>query len=308
MSSVFTARRARTRAPRGSVVGDATGARRRGRNRLMGLGAALPAALALALPAAAGAGVTAPHFVNVFPSRDFVHIEGHTPGQDVRVEVKHDSAKITSLSNANQAAFATGTVGSDGIFEINHVGGACWSNFTPDIRAGDAVTVKDAGTGAVLDDMVVQNVAGGRPIQTAPDSVQVHGTAANADGSRPAVAVLGSRLINPTRFFANGGKRNLNAPSVAYDGGTGNAWTATYAGLTAADIDTALSADTSATWTVTDAAGNPLEATAQETGANAIAGPTTGCSAPGERVQVAGSETVAPTAPGAVTASVDVNA
>ena len=62
-------------------------------------------------------------------------------------------------------------------------------------------------------------------------------------------------------------------------------------------MTTALSADTSATWTVTDAAGTPLEATSQETGGNAIAGPTTGCTAPREKVQIAGSETVPPTAP-----------
>ena len=70
--------------------------------------------------------------------------------------------------------------------------------------------------------MVVQNVAGGRPIQTAPDTVEIHGTAQNKDGTRPDVAVLGSRLIIPTRFFANGGKRNLNAPAVTYDDATGN--------------------------------------------------------------------------------------
>ena len=50
-------------------------------------------------------------------------------------------------------------------------------------------------------------------------------------------------------------------------------------------------------WTVNDAAGTPLEATAHETGANAIAGPTTGCSAPLERVQITGSETVPPSKP-----------
>ena len=94
---------------------------------------------------------------------------------------------------------------------------------------------------------------------------------------------------------------------MTYDNATGNAWTATYAGLTDADITTALTADTSATWTVTDAAGTPREATAHETGANAIAGPTTGCAAPRERVQIAGSETVRRAAPTHVVAAVNVN-
>ena len=253
---------------------------------------AVPVVLALALPATSGAAVSAPHFINVFPSRDFVHIEGYNPGDQVTVTVHHDPALITSLSNAGQDASATGTVGSDGIFEVNHVGGTCWSGFTPDIRPGDTVSVKDAG-GVVLDDMVVQNVAGGRPVKTAADTIEIHGSAQNSDGSAPDVALLSSRLISPTRFFANGGKRNLNAPLLTYDAAGSTTWTATYAGLTPADMTTALSADTSAMWTVTDAAGNPTEATAQETGGNAIAGPTTGCSARLEKVQVTGSETVA---------------
>ena len=267
---------------------------------------AVPVVLALALPAASGAAVSAPHFINVFPSRDFVHIQGYNPGDQVTVTVHHDPALITSLSNAGQDASATGTVGSDGIFEVNHVGGTCWSGFTPDIRPGDTVSVKDAG-GVVLDDMVVQNVAGGRPVKTAADTIEIHGSAQNSDGSAPDVALLSSRLISPTRFFANGGKRNLNAPLLTYDAAGSTTWTATYAGLTAADMTTALSADTSAMWTVTDAAGNPTEATAQETGGNAIAGPTTGCSARLEKVQVTGSETVAPTAATNVTASASLN-
>ena len=282
----------------------------RGRTRLAGIAVAASASAALVWSATGNAAVNAPHFINVFPSRDFVHIEGYTPGAQVKVTVHHDPALITSQSNAGQDASATGTVGADGIFEVNHPGGACWTGFTPDIRPGDTVSVSDpaaAPTTPPLDSMVVQNVAGGRPIQTAPDTIVVHGAAANADGSRPNVALLGSRLINPIRFFANGGKRNLDAPSVTYDNATGNAWTATYAGLTDADIKTALTADTSATWTVTDAAGTAREATAHETGANAIAGPTTGCAAPGERVQIAGSETVAPTAPTSVVAAVNVN-
>ena len=127
------------------------------------------------------------------------------------VEVSHDPALTTSLSNPNEVAVATGTVGSDGLFEVNHVGGACWSGFTPDIRPGDTVTVRNAA-GAALDDMVVQNVAGGRPMQTGPNTIQIHGTAQNADGTRPDVGLLGSRLISPTRFVTNGGKRNLDAP------------------------------------------------------------------------------------------------
>src|SRR3954469_181274 len=279
----------------------------RGRTRLAGIAVAASASAALIWSATGNAAVTAPHFINVFPSRDFVHIEGYEPGAQVKVTVRHDPTAITSLTNAGQDASATGTVGSDGIFEVNHPGGACWTGFTPDIRPGDTVSVSDpaapAGT-PPLDSMVVQNVSGGRPIQTAPDTIVVHGTAANADGSRPNVAILGSRLISPTRFFANGGKRNLNAPAVTYDDATGHAWTATYQGLGPDDMTTALEADTSAAWVVTAPTGaTPLEQTSQETGANAIAGPTTGCTSRLEKVQVTGSETVPPSTPANVAAS-----
>src|SRR4051794_29751855 len=112
-----------------SAVAGSPRARSSRLKRLASLAVGVPLALALALPATSGAAVGAPHFINVFPSRDFVHIEGYTPGDKVTVEVKHDPAVITSISNAGQVASATGTVGSDGIFEINHVGGACWSGF-----------------------------------------------------------------------------------------------------------------------------------------------------------------------------------
>ena len=175
---------------RAASPGEPTAASRRyrtdallSRRRLGGLAVAASATAALVWSATGSAAVSAPHFINVFPSRDFVHIEGYNPGDEVTVTVHHDPALITSLSNAGQDASATGTVGSDGIFEVNHVGGTCWSGFTPDIRPGDTVSVKDAN-GVVLDDMVVQNVAGGRPIKTAPDTIEIHGTAQNGDGSR----------------------------------------------------------------------------------------------------------------------------
>src|SRR5690242_6747098 len=165
------------------------------RKRTIGAGVlAASATAALAFSATGDAAVSAPHFINVFPSRDFVHLEGYNAGQDLTVTVHHDPDLVTSLSNPGLDASVTGTVGSDGILEINHVGGSCWTGFTPDIRPGDTVSVKDAASGALIDDMVVQNVAGKRPVQTAPDTLTIHGTAQNKDGSRPDVAALSSRL------------------------------------------------------------------------------------------------------------------
>jgi len=61
--------------------------------------------------------------------RDYLpaRIEGYDPGEQVTVSVHHDAALIRSLSHPGLDASATGTVGDDGIFEVNHVGATCWS-------------------------------------------------------------------------------------------------------------------------------------------------------------------------------------
>ena len=49
--------------------------------RIAGAGVlAASATAALAFRATGSAAVSAPHFINVFPSRDFVHIEGYNAG------------------------------------------------------------------------------------------------------------------------------------------------------------------------------------------------------------------------------------
>ena len=154
------------------------------------------------------------------------------------------------------------------------------------------MSVKDAAPPSSVDDMVVQNVAGGRPIKTAPDTIEITARRRTVTAAVPTSRVLSSRLINPTRFFANGGKRNLNAPAVTYDAATGNAWTATYAGLDGGRHDHGPERRHERGVERDRRGRQPAEATAQETGGNAIAGPTTGCSARLEKVQVAGSETI----------------
>src|SRR4051812_29402821 len=57
--------------------------RARGRTRLVGAAVAASATAALVWSATGSAAVTAPHFINVFPSRDFVHIEGYNAGDKV---------------------------------------------------------------------------------------------------------------------------------------------------------------------------------------------------------------------------------
>jgi hypothetical protein len=83
---------------------------------------------------------TFPNNVVVFPNRDFVSIEGYAEhaGETATVEVTRAGAVIGS---------AKGVVsGTDVAFEVNHPGGVCWGagtgvNVTPDIQAGDVVSI-----------------------------------------------------------------------------------------------------------------------------------------------------------------------
>src|SRR4051794_8589518 len=90
------------RSPRRTGSPSTTSSRSRRRRRVAGLLALAPLAAALALPGVGGAAVTAPHSIGVFPSRDFVHVEGYDPGQHVTVTVHHDPALLRSLSNTGQ--------------------------------------------------------------------------------------------------------------------------------------------------------------------------------------------------------------
>src|SRR3954451_14597445 len=99
------------------------------------------AALAVA-PGAASADIVEPppmpHVFTVFPDRDFVSVEGYRDGEALDVRV---------MRNGVQIGFATGmAAGEEGIFEVNHPGGACWVGSTPNIMAQDKVIVAPAGS------------------------------------------------------------------------------------------------------------------------------------------------------------------
>src|SRR3954462_14621920 len=68
---------------RQSVRGAPTARGAAKRARTAGLAAGVATVVALAVPGLASAAVTARHFINVFPSRDFVHIEGYRSGDEV---------------------------------------------------------------------------------------------------------------------------------------------------------------------------------------------------------------------------------
>jgi hypothetical protein len=110
--------------------------------------AALTTSVLVSAPGASAAPLD-PHAHTLFPDRDFVSLEGYpvtTPAKVLAVSVRRGTL-ITGMADA--------PVGSDGIAEVNHPGGACWSQ-VPDLKAGDVVTVDD---GVKVESTTVQDTS-----------------------------------------------------------------------------------------------------------------------------------------------------
>jgi hypothetical protein len=269
--------------------------------------AGVSAAVSLAAPGIAGAAVTAPRDIISFPARDFVSASGYDVNQPVTVEVQHPSGVIAGTVKDVIPKEDPTTPGL-GLVEVNHPGGACWVGVTPDIRPGDVVRIVNQVTGAV-DTSTVRNVTAKRPVQTAADTIQIHGTAQDANGNPLPIAELENRLVAPNDLFLANGRRTLRATSAAgsdgtlsYDGAGSINWTATYKNLVPADVTRALNADSRGMWI--DPALPSTESTIFENGAAAIAGPSSPCSAPLEKLPPPpGSETTPPSDPSGLTAT-----
>jgi hypothetical protein len=257
----------------------------------------------------------APTSILVFPQRDFVSSSGFLATDLVTVEVFHPTDLIHAASRATNVVPQddTTTPGFDGIVEVNHPGGACWETITPDIRFGDHVrtTARDPfGNIRTIDETIVANVVAKRPVQVALDTVEIHGTAQNADGTPINITQLEQRLVAPRDAFDLNGRRTLRATSVAgandgvlvYDpvnatNPKGINWTAVYSGLDSADVTRALNAESRILWLGT----NPaviVENTVYENGAAIFPGPAAPCTAPLEKLPPPpGSELIPPTQP-----------
>ena len=276
------------------------------RLRAAGLLAGVAAAVGLVAPGVAGAAVTTPRNVISFPARDFISASGYDVNQPVTVEIVHPSGVVAGTVKDVTPKEDPATPGL-GLVEVNHPGGACWVGVTPDIRDGDVVRIINQVTGAV-DTSTVRNVTAKRPVQTAPDTVQIHGTAQDAAGNPLPIAELEQRLVAPGDLFLANGRRTLRATSAAgldgtlsYDAPGSVNWTATYKNLLPADVDRALGADSRGMWI--DPAVPSTESTIMENGL-ATAGPQTPCTAPLEKLPPPpGSELVPPSVPGGLTAT-----
>ena len=174
--------------------------------------------------------------ISAFVSRDFVSTAGFSPDRPVIIQVVRHNVVV----GTTEPFFP----GPDGIAEVNHPGAACWAGATPNIRGGDKVRVID-GDGSVYQIQVADLSMAGPPTSPAPGTVVVKGTA-NDNGVRLSIDALGVELITGTANpFDYNGRRLISAPGeglIAFDpidpvtNPTGFNWTATFTGLTDADV------------------------------------------------------------------------
>ena len=259
------------------------------------------------------------HEVISFPSRDFVSAAGYKPNVRAFVQIRRrdpDTGRfqVVSRSNGVLPQDDPDTPDFDGIVEVNHPGGGCWLNVTPDIQPGDKIRVfqRDPVTDELISDdtTITANVTTGAPsyaLVGGKHLITVKGTAQrmNLNTGAPIAAQiptaqLEARLINKDRFVTNG-RRDLRAPgngTFKYDvpGSTTNFhWTATFE-VKAEDKDRALAAESRVLWLGRRPAdGNEL--TIMEVGPEVVPGPSAPCTAPLEGTVVGPPQ--APVAPSA---------
>jgi hypothetical protein len=259
-----------------------------------------------------------PMNLTVFPERDFVSIEGFAPNADVLVQVRRSGV----VSDAVARTDATGFV------EVNHPGGVCWRNVTPDIIAGDTirVTYRDTNnnrslvpapvkdSGAALN---TQYVKATQAFDNGDGTVVIKGNAALPGGGRIPLNRLEVRIVNPEfidppnsritkrdiRADSAGGRidgtNNVPVPdtsgTLAYDSTTSTAFTAVFRGLNDFERQLAVEGQTRVMgWQQTTAAGDRLGMTIYEVGE--VGGPGFGGCPPGPNPSSTPSAT-APTKP-----------
>ena len=243
--------------------------------RVLPVVAAAGALFALAAGAADAAIVNPPangHGILVFPVRDFVNGTGYAPGQKVEVDVVRNGVVI---GTSNATADTTGQI------QVNHPGGDCWLNVTPDIKPGDVVQILTDPVTPVGDATTTANVVVTQPATDVAGNVVVKGTAQDAAGNPLPLGELEQRMVSSSQTpFAVNGRRTLRAPTdgtLSYDAPNSIHWTATYTGLSSADIATAVAAESRMMWL----GPTPLlvnQTTNYEFGQ--VAGPAAPCTAP----------------------------
>src|SRR3954464_10915866 len=183
----------------------------RARRLALGATAALLGSAAVAAPAIAAEPPAPGHQIISFPPRDLVSATGYVQGVDAYVQVIRGGDTI-AISTPVQPVDDPGTAGFDGLVEVNHPGGGCWSTATgtPDIQPGDKIRVfqeqqDPTSAGALIsvadDTTTTAGFTTGKPIGagltvTVKGTAQTVDAAGNPKGAQIPLAQIEQRLIN----------------------------------------------------------------------------------------------------------------
>src|SRR4051812_14861997 len=205
------------------------------------LAAGLTAALATSGAAAkgggggGGAGVVAGHTITVLPDTSALELSGFPGSTTVQIAVTRDGVQLANATLTTDAA-------GDGAMNGGTID--CWTDATPDLLPGDVVRVTGPD---FVDTKTVDDITTSRAVKTGPGTVVVHGHAAAPDGTPLPVASIEVRIIGSTQNPFSNGRRDLRAGGtndfrLTQDANDPTAWTATFSGLTANDVSSALDA------------------------------------------------------------------
>ena len=214
--------------------------------------------------------------ITVFPQRDFVSAGWDAGGRALTFDLTRGGVPIGSASSNLGPGSPILTGPDDGgfhVLEVNHPGGLCWVDSTPDILPGDVLTVLEGANGVSVTTL---NVTAEPAFVNLAGDLQVNGVALNLDGTPMDLGLVEQRIISPGNLFDVNGRRDIRATSDGASLGTLVAdpdptnvggWIATYTGLSSADIDRALAGETRGmAWMATNAAGDRLGITIYEAG------------------------------------------
>lgn len=239
-----------------------------------------------------------PMDITVFPERDFVSVAGFAPNADVVIQVRRSGLVGEAFGRTNAL----------GAIEVNHPGGVCWKNVTPDIVPADIirVTYRDTNNNRALKPIPVkdsgaalntQNVKATQAFDNNDGTVVVKGSAVLPGGGRVPLNRLEVRIVNPELIDPGKSaitKRDIRADSLggridgipgatgtlAYDATTGTEFTAVFRGLNDYERLLAVQGQTRVMgWQQTTPAGDRLGMTIYEVGE--IGGPGMGGCPPG---------------------------
>jgi hypothetical protein len=195
--------------------------------------------------------------VQAFPVRDYVAAGGFAQGEFVRIDVYRNGNLIGQSEVASPVDQDVNPAIFNGFVEVNHVGGIGWTLplGTPDILPGDVVrAVRLNGTGGQIgaDQTHVAALTVTMPAtEVTPGVVVMTGTAADPYTGAPLVpGSVEPRITKPlgAPLFEANGRRDLRGGLDGTVTWSGTQWTATFSGLSQADVAGAVAGDSKVVW------------------------------------------------------------